>query len=213
MKDPRLHGLYAITDPMLCPHETLAAQIEAALRGGARVIQYRNKDASDPHREQDARSLAALCERHGALLLINDDVELAHAIATPGHAHGVHLGQGDADIEQARERLGEQAVIGITCHASLELAQTAQDKGADYVAFGRFFTSKTKPQAPAAEIDILRQAKQTLDIPICAIGGITPDNAGQLIEAGADMLAVIHGVFGQDDVELAAARYLGVLKT
>lgn len=204
MKDTRLRGLYAITDPELCPHAGIVAQVEAALRGGARLIQYRNKDLSDPHREQDAEALATLCGRRHALLLINDDIDLA----VRRGAHGVHLGQGDADIEQARRRLGKQAIIGVTCHASLELAREAQARGADYVAFGRFFPSRSKPQAPPADIDILRRADEALDIPICAIGGITPDKAGQLRDAGADMLAVIHGLFGQQDVEAAAGRYV-----
>jgi len=108
---------------------------------------------------------------------------------------------------QMQEAMASGAIIGVTCHASLELAQTAQDEGASYVAFGRLFDSNTKPEAPPADLNILRKAKEVLDIPVCAIGGITPDNAPGLIEGGADMLAVIHGVFGQSDVTAAAERY------
>lgn len=202
MTKNNLKGLYVITDDQLSG-EHLLTHVQQALAGGARLVQYRSKTGSEAAREHTARAILELCREQRVPLLINDDVELAAKIG----ADGVHLGQDDGRVIAARNKLGSGAIIGVTCHASLELAQTAQDEGASYVAFGRFFNSNTKPEAPPADLNILREAKEVLDIPVCAIGGITPDNAPDLIEGGADMLAVIHGVFGQPDVHMAARHY------
>jgi len=202
MTKNNLKGLYVITDDQLSG-EHLLTHVQQALAGGARLVQYRSKTGSEAAREHTARAILELCREQRVPLLINDDVELAAKIG----ADGVHLGQDDGRVIAARNKLGSGAIIGVTCHASLELAQTAQDEGASYVAFGRFFDSNTKPEAPPADLNILREAKEVLDIPVCAIGGITPDNAPSLIEGGADMLAVIHGVFGQPDVHMAARHY------
>jgi thiamine-phosphate pyrophosphorylase len=196
-------GLYAITDTQLTPGSALIPAVTAALRGGARVIQYRDKGRDNLRRSEAAAALNALCQNHGALLIINDDVELAAAIG----AAGVHLGRDDPDLHAARKRLGAHAMIGVSCYNQLERAQTAAEHGADYVAFGRFFPSRTKPDAVAAAPALLRAARAALDLPLVAIGGITPDNGGLLIAAGADMLAVIHDVFGQPDIEAAARRF------
>jgi thiamine-phosphate pyrophosphorylase len=201
-KTQRLRGLYAITDPNLCPDEHLASQVEAALEGGASVIQFRDKRAHQEIRRSLAKQLLTLCREHQSLLIINDDLSLAREIG----AHGVHLGRNDADIHQAREALGEKAIIGISCYNRLELAQEAVEKGADYVAFGRFFPSQTKPEAVQATPELLQLAKRQIDRPLVAIGGITPENGAPLIEAGADMLAVIHGVFGQTDIRNACRQ-------
>ncbi|MCU7843787.1 MAG: thiamine phosphate synthase [Candidatus Thiodiazotropha sp. (ex Monitilora ramsayi)] len=194
-----LRGLYAITDPSLCPDEQLTAQVREALEGGTRVIQYRDKRNDREIRHSLADQLLILCRRYGALLIINDDVTLAAEIG----AHGVHLGRDDAELSQARRALGRQAVIGVSCYNRPDLALTAAKNGADYVAFGRFFPSQTKPNAVQAAPDLLREAKRTIDLPLVAIGGITPENGAPLIEAGADMLAVVHGVFGQADIRSA----------
>ena len=207
MNSEHLKGLYVITDDHLSG-ENLLTHVQQALAGGARLVQYRSKMGSEAAREHTARAVLELCREQRVPLLINDDIELAAKIG----ANGVHLGQDDGRISAARNKLGNGAIIGVTCHASLELAQIASDEGASYVAFGRFFDSNTKPEAPPAKLDILQEAKTALNIPICAIGGITPDNAPALIEAGADMLAVIHGVFGQQDVEYAAKQYSRLLK-
>lgn len=196
-------GLYAITDTHLTPGDTLLPAVAAALRGGARVIQYRDKSNDHIRRTEEAAALNALCQRHAALLIINDDVQLAAAIG----AAGVHLGRDDPDPRATRKRLGASAIIGVSCYNQLQRAQTAAEHGADYVAFGRFFPSLTKPDAAAAAPELLRAARRALALPLVAIGGITPDNGGQLIEAGADMLAVIHGVFGQPDIEAAARQF------
>lgn len=199
----RLRGLYAITDNQLTSGAQLELGVVAALRGGARVIQYRDKGSHDNRHRHEARMLVDICHFHNALLIINDDVELAATC----RADGVHLGKDDDDLALARERLGAQAIIGVSCYNDLDRAHSAAQAGADYVAFGRFFPSQTKPDASAASPETLSNARRELDLPLVAIGGITPDNGALLIEAGADMLAVIHGVFGQPDIEAAARRF------
>ena len=214
----KLSGLYAITDATQTDTQQLLADVEQALLGGARIIQYRDKSreksreksldkSQNPQRRlETANALRELTHAHAALLIINDDPQLAKAV----QADGVHLGQDDADIEAARELLGENAIIGVSCYNRFELAQQASAQGADYIAFGRFFASRTKPQAALAGIELLRQAQQELAISIVAIGGITADNGGELINAGADMLAVIDDIFGQTDIKAAAQRYRSI---
>ena len=198
----RLRGLYAITDPVLTG-AALLPKVEQAIAGGIRLLQYRNKTAPPAQQREEAAALARLCREHGVLFLVNDDPLLAREAG----ADGVHLGQSDSGIAPARQQLGVRAIIGRTCHASLDAAREAEAAGADYVAFGRFFPSRTKPDAPPADIGILREARQRLSLPIVAIGGITPGNGQALIEAGADMLAVIHGIFGARDIRAAARRH------
>jgi thiamine-phosphate pyrophosphorylase len=199
----RVHGLYAIADTALLAAERLASAVEQALAGGARLVQYRNKSADLARREREAAALAVLCRKYHALFIVNDDDELAAAV----NADGVHLGRDDALIETARARLGSRALIGVSCYNQLDRALDAQARGADYVAFGSFFASRTKPQAVRASPELLREARTRVTVPIVAIGGITPENGAALIAAGADALAVIDGVFGQPDVRAAAARY------
>ncbi len=201
MPRTELRGLYAITDEHLIPPRALPERVEAVLRGGARLVQYRAKRADDATRLQQARALAALCREHDALLIVNDDPVLAHRAG----AHGVHLGRDDAPLAEARALLGPDAVIGVTCHDDLQRARRLRDAGADYLAFGRLFPSRTKPEAPPCPLARLGEAR-VLDLPVCAIGGINTDNARQVIAAGADLLAVIHGLFGQPDPEAAARR-------
>ncbi|MCL7946143.1 thiamine phosphate synthase [Marinobacter sp. ATCH36] len=186
-------GLYAITDSQLLPADKLLPAVEAALRGGAVLVQYREKSAPQPERLQQARDLTALCRNAGVPLIINDDPELARRCG----ATGVHLGQSDSSLVSARQQLGEHAIIGATCHADLALAASADRDGADYLAFGRFFNSKTKPDAPAADTSVLARARQ-FGKPVTAIGGITAGNGEALIRAGADMLAVVGGLFDGD---------------
>ena len=200
----RLYGLYGITDQsLLTDLPTLTAAVNQALRGGMRLLQYRAKQQPAAQRLRQAQALKQLCAEHDALFIINDDVELASAVA----ADGVHLGREDATIQQARALLGAQAIIGCSCYNRLPLAQQAQQQGADYVAFGRFFPSSSKPEAVEAGTGLLQQAKTMLDIPVCAIGGITPANASTVIEQGADMIAVIQGLFAQADVYQQAKKF------
>ncbi len=195
-------GLYAITPTGPHPPGALGSAVARALEGGAVAVQYRDKTEDQSRRRDEARSLKALCDARGVPLIINDDVELA---ATVG-ADGVHLGRDDPALQAARERLGSSAIIGVSCYASMDRAVEAERGGADYVAFGRFFPSATKPGAPPCPLSVLKAARDTLDIPVAAIGGINADNGASLVDAGADLLAVIDAVFGQADVRAAAAR-------
>lgn len=199
----RLHGLYVITDTMLMPDDQFSDRVEAALRGGARIVQYRDKRADTALRERLAGDVVRLCRKHGATSIINDDVELAARVG----ADGVHVGKDDAALEFARERLGPDAIIGVSCYNRLELALEAAGQGADYVAFGSFFPSRIKPEAIPAGLELLDEARKKLTIPLCAIGGISADNGGPLLNAGADMLAVISDVFAAANIEAAARRY------
>ena len=196
-------GLYAIADSSYLAPQDFVTAAEAALSGGARLLQYRDKHSTPTQRITIAQALNDLCRRHAVPFIINDDVELAARVG----AAGVHLGRDDTDIAAARAALGKDAIIGLSCYNQLERARTAQAAGADYVAFGRFFASRTKPQAVPVTLDLLRTARAELKIPIVAIGGITPENGGSLIAAGANALAVIEGVFGQADKRAAAERY------
>ncbi|MGH8506235.1 MAG: thiamine phosphate synthase [Stenotrophobium sp.] len=199
-----LRGLYAITSETLCRSAAdLLAGVAQALSGGAALIQYRDKWHDAATRTRHAHALLGLCHEYGALLIINDDVELA---ADCG-ADGVHLGAGDTPLSEARARLGPDAIIGVSCANSLERALAAQDDGADYIAFGRYFPSRTKPDAPAAAADLLPAAHARLHLPVCVIGGITPANAAALISQGADLVAAVEGVFGTADIEQAARAY------
>jgi len=202
----KIQGLYAITDPALIPAERLLQACDAALRGGAQLLQYRDKPASISERRQRAVSLRDLCRDHDALFLINDDPELAADIG----ADGVHIGQSDGDIARARQLLGPRAVIGVSCYNSLDLARAAEEASANYVAFGRFYPSLTKPQAAGADPAVLHN---DLAIPQVAIGGITLDNASALITAGADAIAVIHGLFSAADIEAQARAFSRLFHT
>ena len=188
----KLRGLYAITDSELLKGKLLP-YVEAALKGGARLLQYRDKSSDDARRLREAETLRELCNRYGAALIINDDAELAARLGV-----GLHLGQGDGSLSVARALLGRKAIIGGTCHAQLELAEAAAKEGASYVAFGRFFNSTTKPGAPSADIELLAAEKAKINLPIVAIGGVTLDNAPTLIAHGASMVAVVHGLFSAD---------------
>ncbi|TAK60907.1 thiamine phosphate synthase [Methylobacter sp.] len=194
-------GLYAITQTANKSGDTVINEVAAAIRGGAVVVQYRDKN---PPLDAPflARELVKICHRHNVPLLINDDIELAALVG----ADGVHLGKEDGAVTQARKRLGSEAIIGVSCYNFVEQAMEAQAQGATYAAFGRFFPSSSKPLAAPARIETLRQAKRALTIPIVAIGGILPDNGAQLLAAGADLLAVIGGIF-DDQPEQSARAY------
>jgi thiamine-phosphate pyrophosphorylase len=194
--EPR--GLYLIT-PDEADTDRLLERV-APLLALAACLQYRNKAADETLRGRQARALAPLCRAAGIPLIVNDDPALAAAV----QAAGVHLGEDDGGFAPARALLGDGAIIGMSCYDDLERARRAVAAGADYVAFGAFHPSTTKPGARRASPDLLRAAR-VLPVPRVAIGGITPDNARPLVEAGADMVAVISGVFDAPD-PLAAAR-------
>ena len=195
-----LRGLYAITDEKLIPEAAFLATVEQALRGGTAIIQYRDKSGNEAKRLEQAAALRSLCGEHNACLIINDDIRLAIAV----DADGVHLGEEDVSIEQARQMLGDEAIIGISCYNQLQRAVEAQAAGADYVAFGAVFASPTKPNARPASCELISEAKSQLDIPVCAIGGIDKSNVAQVIDSGADMTALISGLFSEADIRLTA---------
>lgn len=197
---PLLSPIYAITDPQLLPSQHLFIGVEAALAGGIRTIQLRDKFETFENKLKQAIKLMVICKRFDAQLIINDDIE----IAKQSGAHGVHLGQGDDAMSKARQILGEKAIIGITCHSDINLAQQAVVHGADYIAFGRFFGSNTKPLASTAQLTILQDAKQKITLPIVAIGGIDSDNMNQVIKSGADTLAVCHSLFSATSIKQQA---------
>ena len=196
----KLRGLYAITDSQLLAGKWVP-YIEAALDGGLTLLQYRDKSSDEARRLREAEALRDMCARYNAHLIINDDAELAARLGV-----GVHLGQTDGPLTPARALLGRQAIIGSTCHSQIELGEQAAKEGASYVAFGRFFNSSTKPGAPTATLDVLDEARARIKLPICVIGGITLDNAAPLIDHGADLLAVVHGLFGAESPQEVTRR-------
>lgn len=198
----RIKGLYAITSDELNTAELLR-KVGLVLQGGARVLQYRNKLADSELRLIQATALRDLTDKFTATFIINDDVQLARQVA----ADGVHLGGDDSSAAEARKLLGNDKIIGISCYNCPDLAQQAVRQGANYVAFGAFFTSSVKPNAPAATLELLQQARHELSVQIVAIGGITLQNGKQLIEAGADALAVISAVFGATDIQSASQQF------
>ena len=198
-----LRGLYVITEDRPQGPQAISTAVAAALDGGARIVQYRDKSNDHTRRLAEARALRELCRTHGALLLINDDV----ALAAKADADGVHLGHDDDDIANARSLLPSGSLIGRSCYNQLELARAAAAEGADYIAFGSFFASPTKPDAVRAHIELLTQARQELALPAVAIGGISPENGAALVHAGADMLAVISAVFAAPDITAAARAF------
>ncbi|MFZ1494108.1 MAG: thiamine phosphate synthase [Candidatus Competibacter denitrificans] len=203
MNKPACRGLYAITDALLLPDDRLVAAVEHAILGGAQLVQYRDKSGAVARRLAQAQALNHLCRHHQIPLIINDDVELAVQIG----AAGVHIGRDDPAFSTARARLGANALIGVSCYDRLDLALAAERAGADYVAFGAVFPSPTKPTEIRAPLGLLREARAALQVPIVAIGGITPENASVLLEAGVDALAVISAVFAQPDIQAAARRF------
>lgn len=196
-----LRGLYLLT-PDEPDTQRLVARVADVIGEGAVLLQYRNKTADAVLQRRQAQALLPLCEAHGVGLVINDDWRLAADIG----AAGAHLGESDGDLAEARLVLGDDALLGASCYDSLDLAKAAQLGGANYIAFGAFFNSGTKPAARRAPLALLAQAR-SLGLPTVAIGGITPDNARFLLAAGADLLAVLGAVFEAAD-PAAAARAL-----
>ena len=198
----RISGLYAVT-----PDENdtveLLRKVRLALLGGARLLQYRNKISNREVHLEQSRALRDLTYEFEIPLIINDDVMLA----LETDADGVHLGSSDGSLDEARKVLGSGKIIGMSCYNRLELAHESEKQGADYVAFGSFFASMVKPEAVIATTDLLRQAHGEISLPIVAIGGITVNNGTELLEAGADALAVISALFGAGDIRQEARRF------
>ena len=195
-------GLYAIT-PESTDSVALLARVDAALRGGAKVVQYRSKSVGDSLRRCQARDLGRLCRTRNALFIVNDSVDLA----LDADADGVHLGKDDGSVVVARARLGARKLIGVSCYDDMARARHVASQGADYLAFGSFFSSTTKPFAKRADPELLRSAASEIGLPVVAIGGITEHNAAALIAAGASAVAVLSALFDASDVEGQARRF------
>ncbi len=188
-----IRGLYAVT-PDEENTDVLLAKVEAALRGGINVLQYRNKHAGHKLQTQQARAILPLCRQYQVPFIINDSIKLCLTL----DADGVHLGGDDGNLAEARARLGADKILGASCYNRLDLVIAAEQAGADYAAFGACFSSGTKPGAPVAPLQLFAQAKQVVNIPLVAIGGITLENTPQVIAAGADAIAVVGALFNHD---------------
>lgn len=202
-----INGLYAVT-PDIADTDLLVKKVEAALLGGMNILQYRNKQADHKLQTQQARALLSLCRQYNVPLIINDSVKLCLTL----DADGVHLGADDGNLAEVRARLGANKILGASCYNRFDLALVAQNQGADYVAFGACFASSTKPNAPVADLNLFSQARTELNIPTVAIGGINLQNATQVIEAGADAIAIIQAIFAADDVKLASQQFSQLFK-
>ncbi len=197
-----IRGLYVITDPDLIPAHQLTNDVVQAIVGGARVVQYRNKTADYAIRLQQAREIRKICREYKVTFIVNDDAELT----VDTDADGVHIGDQDLALRDARRVVGPTRLIGVSCYNDLNRARRSWEHGADYVAFGSFYASTTKPNARHATLALLRRARQEAPIPIVAIGGITLENGASLLAAGADALAVIRAVFSAADRRQAAEQ-------
>lgn len=203
----QLSGLYAIT-PDMADTASLVEMARQVLAGGAQLVQYRSKTNDVALRLEQAHALVHLCRKFRVPFVVNDYPDLAMEV----DADGVHLGKDDAGISEARRDLGPEKIIGVSCYNRVEHAVEAERQGADYVAFGAFFASVTKPGAVFAPIDLLGDAQRKLHIPIVAIGGITPKNALELVGHGADMVAVSNALFYDGNIQAAAESFSGLFK-
>lgn len=192
----RIHGLYAVTSDEQNT-DVLLTKVEAALRGGIHVLQYRNKRADHKLQTQQARAILPLCRQYQVPFIMNDSIKLCLTL----DADGVHLGADDGNLSEARARLGAGKILGASCYNRLDLAIAAAQAGADYAAFGACFASGTKPNAVVAPLDLFAQARQVINIPLVAIGGMSLTNASQAIEAGADAVAVVGALFNPDHAD------------
>ena len=202
-----IKGIYAVT-PDIADTDLLIKKVESALAGGVNVLQYRNKQANHKLQTQQAREILPLCRQYNVPLIINDSVKLCLTL----DADGVHLGADDGNLAEFRARLGESKILGASCYNRFNLAIAAQNQGADYVAFGACFASNTKPNAPVANLSLFSEARAELSVPSVAIGGINLQNANQVIEAGADAIAIIQAIFAADDVKLASQQFSQLFK-
>jgi thiamine-phosphate pyrophosphorylase len=203
-----IKGLYAIT-PDMADTDLLLQKVEAALQGGINVLQYRNKHANHKLQTQQARAILPLCRQYNVPLIINDSVKLCLTL----DADGVHLGADDGNLAEVRSRIGKDKILGASCYNRFDLALEAEKQGASYVAFGACFASSTKPSAPVASLELFEKAKKELSIPTVAIGGITLENAPQVLQAGANSIAVIQAIFNANDIKFAASQFLAFTQT
>jgi thiamine-phosphate pyrophosphorylase len=192
----KLHGLYVITDDKLTPIDTIYKSVELSLRGGAKIVQLRTKIYNDKTISYLSLKIQDMCREYGALFILNDRIDIAIKLGLDG----IHIGKDDyMDLKTVRENF--RGVIGVSCYNDLKIAKNAQKNGADYVAFGACFASSTKPNAPTLDLNIIKKAKEKLEIPICAIGGINRSNIKTLLEYKPDMVAIISDIWNSDDIK------------
>lgn len=203
-----LRGLYAIADTCSINTDNFINNVAEVLSAGVTIIQFRDKTNNHDTHYKIASELKILTAKHHALLIINDDILLAKSI----DADGVHLGKDDCSITEARKFLGPNKIIGASCYNCYANAPKAVKAGANYIAFGSFFTSPTKPSAPRAPIELITRAKKELRVPVCAIGGITKENVIPLLNAGVDMIAVISAIFTSPSITQSVQEYLALLQ-
>jgi len=194
-----IKGLYAIT-PDMADLNTLIQKTQSAIEGGAFMVQYRSKIQDHDVKMQQCAAILRLCREYEIPCIVNDDVDMCRSL----EADGVHLGEKDDNIAEVRRILGEDAIIGSSCYDQLERAKQAQKEGASYVAFGAMYPTSTKPNAPRATIGLLREANSQIQIPIVAIGGITVNNAHDVIETGVDAIAVINSLYESHSIKETA---------
>jgi len=185
-----LKGLYVITDEHLTPDESVIAYVEDALIAGAHIVQYRNKTKSDEEVEEVCRTLQSLCSHYSVPFIIDDRPHLATKIG----ADGIHIGKDDIPLDEAR-KIFPKGIIGVSCYGSIRKAKEAETEGADYVAFGSFFASPTKPHSGIISMNVIHKAKEAVNIPICAIGGISQNNIGEIASTNVDMISVVSAAF------------------
>ena len=191
----KLTGLYAITNENLMPENQFLNMAKTALSSGVSVLQYRDKSTDQKKRQYQASKLKELCDLHDVIFIINDDIKLAKLV----DADGIHIGKDDHSILEAKKQIGEDKIIGVSCYNQLSLATDAIKNGADYIAFGSFFGSSIKPDAPHANVELITSIKSQYRTPVCCIGGITTKNHQPLLDAGTDMLAIISDIFSHTD--------------
>ncbi len=200
--------LYAVTDRHWLGENTLEHQVEQAILGGATFVQFREKQLEGEELLEQGRRVHEVCRRHGVPMIVNDDVSLALSL----DAEGVHVGQGDMEVQEARKRLGSEKIIGVSAH-NVEEAVEAWRNGADYLGAGAVFATGTKRDASALARETLTAICQAVEIPVVAIGGIDAGNVAGLAGTGIAGVAVIHGIFGKEDVRRGAAELKRLLET
>lgn len=208
MKPTLRRGLYAITDCVNLDTSEMLSKSELILQAGISVLQYRDKTTYTSRRIERAVGLQTLCKKYNTIFIINDDIRLARQI----NADGVHIGEDDADYHESRKLLGPDAIVGVSCYDKMELALLAERRGADYVAFGSFYSTSTKETIYNAGLELLTEAGYQLVIPVVAIGGITPENGLVLLKAGADMLAVVSSLYSSNDPKRVVSKFNALFK-
>ncbi|MGA1932190.1 thiamine phosphate synthase [Arcobacter sp. YIC-464] len=197
-----LKGLYVISDDVLTPNSTLYEDIKKALIGGAKVVQLRDKVSSDEEIEEKVKQIQALCDYYNATFILNDRIDLAIKL----QCHGLHIGKSDhKDFKEIRKKF--KGIIGVSCYGNLKLAKTMQDDGANYVAFGSFFNSITKPNSKLVPVDLIKKAKEELEIPVCVIGGINTNSVKTLMQFNPDMVSVINDIWSNKELVVNKAAY------